>query len=120
MPQHHSIERINSTTRPDFYGADMILIEKIADLISSKRLGNIQNVRDESSDKIRIVIEPRTRNVDKEQMMRSLYKFTDLETKIPINLKSLTAVSLGNNSIPANFPKSFPERYLLDKISFGI
>jgi 2-methylcitrate dehydratase PrpD len=33
LPQHHSIERIILTTRPDFYGADMILIEKIADYI---------------------------------------------------------------------------------------
>ncbi len=65
------------------------LIEKIADLISSKRLSDVQNVRDESSDKIRIVIEPRTRNVDKDRVMRSLCKFTDLETKIPINLNVL-------------------------------
>tara|TARA_X000001036_G_scaffold388079_1_gene384175 strand:+ start:192 stop:2414 length:2223 start_codon:yes stop_codon:yes gene_type:complete len=65
------------------------LIEKIADLISSKKLADVQNVRDESSDRIRIVIEPRTRNVDKNKMMRSLYKFTDLETKIPINLNVL-------------------------------
>ena len=65
------------------------LIEKIADLISSKKLADVQNVRDESSDKVRIVIEPRARNVDKDRMMRSLFKNTDLETKIPINLNVL-------------------------------
>jgi len=65
------------------------LVEKIADLISNKKLINIENVRDESSDEIRIVLEPRTRNVDKDQMIRALYKFTELEVKIPINLNVL-------------------------------
>ncbi len=65
------------------------LLEKIADLISGKKLSFIQNVRDESAEEIRIVIEPRSRNIDKESLLTSLYQFTDLETKISVNLNVL-------------------------------
>ncbi len=65
------------------------LIEKIADMISAKKLSLVQNVRDESAEDIRIVIEPRSRNVEKETLLTSLYKLTDLETKIPVNLNVL-------------------------------
>ena len=65
------------------------LIEKIADLISGKKLSLVQNVRDESAEEIRIVIEPKSRNVQKENLLTSLYQFTDLETKISVNLNVL-------------------------------
>ncbi len=65
------------------------LIEKIADLISGKKLSFVQNVRDESAEEIRIVIEPRSRNVEKENLLTSLYQFTDLETKVAVNLNVL-------------------------------
>ncbi len=65
------------------------LIEKIADLISGKKLPLVQNVRDESAEEIRIVIEPRSRNVEKENLLTSLYQFTDLETKVAVNLNVL-------------------------------
>ena len=65
------------------------LIEKIADLISGKKLSLVQNVRDESAEEIRIVIEPRSRNIQKENLLTSLYQFTDLETKISVNLNVL-------------------------------
>ena len=65
------------------------LIEKIADLISVKKLSFVQNVRDESAEEVRIVIEPRSRNVEKETLLTSLYQFTDLETKISVNLNVL-------------------------------
>ena len=65
------------------------LIEKIADFISLKKLSLVQNVRDESAEEIRIVIEPRSRNVQKENLLTSLYQFTDLETKISVNLNVL-------------------------------
>ena len=68
------------------------LIEKIADFISLKKLSLIQNVRDESAEEIRIVIEPRSRNVQKENLLTSLYQFTDLETKISVNLNVLIDV----------------------------
>ena len=65
------------------------LIEKIADLISGKKLSFVQNVRDESAEEIRIIIEPRSRNVEKENLLTSLYQFTDLETKVAVNLNVL-------------------------------
>ena len=46
-------------------------------------------MRDESAEEIRIVIEPRSRNVQKENLLTSLYQFTDLETKISVNLNVL-------------------------------
>ena len=55
------------------------LIEKIADLIYNKRLPILGDVLDESSEDIRIVIEPKNRNVEPEMLMESLYKLTDLE-----------------------------------------
>ncbi len=65
------------------------LIEKIADLISGKKLSFLQNVRDESAEEVRIVLEPRSRNVQKENLLTSLYQFTELETKISVNLNVL-------------------------------
>ncbi|MDC3090735.1 DNA topoisomerase IV subunit A, partial [Paracoccaceae bacterium] len=65
------------------------LIEKIADLISGKKLSFVQNVRDESAEEIRLVIEPRSRNVQRENLLASLYQLTDLETKISVNLNVL-------------------------------
>ncbi len=65
------------------------LIEKIADLISGKKLSFVQNVRDESAEEIRIIIEPRSRNVEKANLLTSLYQFTDLETKVAVNLNVL-------------------------------
>ena len=49
----------------------------------------MQNVRDESAEEIRIIIEPRSRNVEKENLLTSLYQFTDLETKVAVNLNVL-------------------------------
>ena len=46
-------------------------------------------MRDESAEEIRIVIEPRSRNVEKENLLTSLYQFTDLETKVAVNLNVL-------------------------------
>ena len=65
------------------------LIEKIADLISGKKLSFVQNVRDESAEEIRIVIEPKSRNVEKENLLTLLYQITDLETKVAVNLNVL-------------------------------
>ena len=65
------------------------LIEKIAELISGKKLSSLQNVRDESAEEIRVVLEPRSRNIDKEKLLTSLFQLTDLETKISVNLNVL-------------------------------
>jgi len=65
------------------------LIEQIADLINQKKLPILADVRDESDEKIRIVIEPRARTVDPQTLMDSLFRLTDLETRIPLNLNVL-------------------------------
>ncbi|MFZ5608823.1 MAG: DNA topoisomerase IV subunit A [Pseudomonadota bacterium] len=65
------------------------LIEKIAELINDKKLPILADVRDESSEDIRIVLEPRSKNVDAEVLMESLFRMTDLEVRFSINLNML-------------------------------
>jgi topoisomerase-4 subunit A len=65
------------------------LIEAIAALINDKKLPILADVRDESDEAIRIVIEPRARTVDPQTLMDSLFRLTDLETRIPLNLNVL-------------------------------
>ncbi|MEN3950334.1 DNA topoisomerase IV subunit A [Iodidimonas sp. SYSU 1G8] len=66
------------------------LIEKIADLINNRKLAALlADVRDESTDKVRIVLEPRSRTVDPDVLMESLFKLTDLETRVSLNLNVL-------------------------------
>jgi topoisomerase-4 subunit A len=67
------------------------LIEQIAALIADKRLPILADVRDESDAEIRIVIEPRSRTVDADVLMDSLFRLTDLETRVPLNLNVLDA-----------------------------
>lgn len=67
------------------------LIEKIADLFKAKKLPLLGDIRDESAEEIRIVFEPKTRAIDAEILMESLYKSTELETRYNINLNMLTA-----------------------------
>jgi topoisomerase-4 subunit A len=65
------------------------LIEKIAELLNDKRLPLVGDIRDESAEDVRVVIEPKSRNVDPELVMESLFKLTELESKIPLNLNVL-------------------------------
>ena len=65
------------------------LIERIAEIINSKRLPILEDVRDESADDVRIVLEPRTGNVPAELLMEQLFKQTDLEIRFPLNLNVL-------------------------------
>ncbi|HET7716410.1 MAG TPA: DNA topoisomerase IV subunit A [Bauldia sp.] len=66
------------------------LIAAIAELVDSKKLPLVAEVRDESAEDIRIVIEPRSRTVDAAVMMESLFKVSDLETRVPLNLNVLS------------------------------
>jgi topoisomerase-4 subunit A len=66
------------------------LIEKIADLITEKKLPLVADVRDESTEQVRIVLEPRSRGVDPKVMMEQLFKFSELESRFPLNLNVLT------------------------------
>ena len=67
------------------------LIEQIAALIADKKLPILADVRDESDAEIRIVIEPRSRTVDPQLLMDSLFRLTDLEVRVPLNLNVLDA-----------------------------
>ncbi|MCX7864293.1 MAG: DNA topoisomerase IV subunit A [Novosphingobium sp.] len=67
------------------------LIEQIAALIADRKLPILEDVRDESDEKIRIVLVPKSRNVDPELLKESLYRLTDLETRFPLNLNVLDA-----------------------------
>ena len=67
------------------------LIERIADLIHTRKLIFLGDVRDESSEEIRLVLEPKSRNVDPAVLMESLFKQTDLETRISLNMNALNS-----------------------------
>jgi topoisomerase IV subunit A len=65
------------------------LIEKIAALLEEKKLPLLADVRDESTEDVRLVLEPKTRNVDAEMLMEQLFRLTELETRVPLNLNVL-------------------------------
>ncbi len=65
------------------------LIEKIADLINSKKLPLLDDVRDESAEDIRLVLVPKNRNVEPEILMEALFRSCDLETRFNMNLNVL-------------------------------
>jgi topoisomerase-4 subunit A len=66
------------------------LIEKIAELLTAKKLTLLGDVRDESAEDVRIVLEPRSRTVDPALMMEQLFRNTELEARIPLNLNVLS------------------------------
>ncbi len=65
------------------------LIEQLAELITEKKLPILADVADESDEQLRIVITPKSRNVDADVLMESLFKLTDLEVRIPLNMNVL-------------------------------
>ncbi|HEY8382465.1 MAG TPA: DNA topoisomerase IV subunit A [Microvirga sp.] len=65
------------------------LIEKIAELLQDKKLPLLADVRDESAEDVRVVLEPRSRTVDPVILMESLFRLTELESRIPVNINVL-------------------------------
>ncbi|MEO0989459.1 MAG: DNA topoisomerase IV subunit A [Pseudomonadota bacterium] len=65
------------------------LIERLAELIQTKKVPILADVRDESADDVRIVLEPRSKNVDPEVLMGMLYRNSDLEVRFSLNLNVL-------------------------------
>jgi len=65
------------------------LIEKVAELLEAKKLPLVADLRDESAEDVRIVIEPRNRSVDPAVMMESLFRVSDLEQRVPLNMNVL-------------------------------
>jgi topoisomerase-4 subunit A len=66
------------------------LIEKIAELLLAKKLPLLDDIRDESAEDIRIVLEPKNRSVDPELLMESLFKLTELENRVSLNMNVLS------------------------------
>ncbi len=65
------------------------LIERLAELIEQKKLSLLEDVRDESTDEIRIVLTPKNRSVDAELLMEQLFRLTDLESRVSLNMNVL-------------------------------
>jgi topoisomerase-4 subunit A len=65
------------------------LIEQVAQLMEDKKLPLLGDIRDESSDIIRLVLEPKTRTVDPKQLMETVFRATALETRFPLNMNVL-------------------------------
>ncbi|MGY4159990.1 topoisomerase-4 subunit A [Bradyrhizobium sp. USDA 4461] len=65
------------------------IVEKVAELINEKKLPLVADIRDESAEDVRIVLEPKSRTVDPALMMESLFRLTELESKISLNLNVL-------------------------------
>jgi topoisomerase IV subunit A len=65
------------------------LVERLAELVNEKKLPLVADVRDESADDIRLVIEPRSRAIDAGLLMESLFKLSELESRIPLNMNVL-------------------------------
>ena len=65
------------------------MIEKLAELISERKLPLVADVRDESAEDVRVVIEPRAKTIDAEMMMESLFRLTELESRFSMNMNVL-------------------------------
>jgi topoisomerase-4 subunit A len=65
------------------------LVEKLAELINERKLPLVADARDESAEDVRLVIEPRARTVDPELLMESVFRLTELEGRIPLNMNVL-------------------------------
>jgi topoisomerase-4 subunit A len=67
------------------------LVEKIAELMAARKLSMLADVRDESTEEVRLVLEPRSRNVDPDVLMESLFRQTELESRVSLNMNVLDA-----------------------------
>src|SRR5207247_385792 len=65
------------------------LIERIAELIAAKKVPLLADVRDESAEDVRVVLEPRNRATAPEVLMESLFRLTELEVRVPLNMNVL-------------------------------
>ena len=65
------------------------LVEKIAALLEEKKLPLLADIRDEFAEDVRLVIEPKTRNVDAGLLMEQLFRLSELEVRVPLNLNVL-------------------------------
>ena len=71
-------------------------VEKIAELMSDKKLPLLGDVRDESAEEVRLVLEPKSRTVDPMLLMESLFRVTELEVRFGLNMNVLSAGQIPN------------------------
>ncbi|MGE0408629.1 MAG: DNA topoisomerase IV subunit A [Amphiplicatus sp.] len=67
------------------------LVERLAELMQSKKMPMLADVRDESAEDIRLILEPKSQNIDPAALMEALFRSSDLETRFPLNLNVLDA-----------------------------
>lgn len=70
------------------------LVEKIAEMLMAKRLPLLGDIRDESAEDVRLILEPKSRTVDPIILMEQLFKLTDLEVRISLNMNVLTGAQV--------------------------
>ncbi len=66
------------------------LVARIAELLLQKKLPLLADVRDESTEEVRLVLEPKSRSVDPMLLMEQMFKLTELETRVPLNMNVLS------------------------------
>ena len=72
------------------------LVARIAELLQAKKLPLLADVRDESAEDVRLVLEPKSRTVDPLLLMEQMFKFTELETRVPLNMNVLSRGQIPN------------------------
>ena len=72
------------------------LVSRIAELMLQKKLPLLADIRDESTEEVRIVLEPKSRSIDPVLLMESLFKLTELETRVPLNMNVLSRGQVPN------------------------
>ncbi|MEW5962053.1 MAG: DNA topoisomerase IV subunit A [Pseudomonadota bacterium] len=72
------------------------LVEKLAELMGEKKLPLLADVRDESAEEVRLVLEPKSRSVDPLLLMESLFRLTELETRVPLNMNVISGGQIPN------------------------
>ena len=72
------------------------LVARIAELLQAKKLPLLADIRDESAEDIRLVLEPKSRAVDPVLLMEQMFKFTELETRLPLNMNVLSRGQVPN------------------------
>jgi topoisomerase IV subunit A len=72
------------------------LVEKLAELMSEKKLPLLGDVRDESAEEVRLILEPKSRTVEPVLLMESLFKLSELEVRISLNMNVLSAGQIPN------------------------
>src|SRR6266446_3201769 len=92
-PLSHGLYQIIVTEIP-YQVQKSRLIEKIAALLEEKKLPLLADVRDESTDEVRLILEPKNRNVDADVVMEQLFRLTELETRVPLNLNVVDALGV--------------------------